>query len=134
MNLRRRIKGSAEFDMTPMIDIVFLLIIFFMVSTTLVKNRGMKVNLPSSKMSDSQSKTVLVVSITKNGFFVGDSKQPLNNAGLERAVRLERKNNPSHQTVVIKSDKSVPVQKLIHAMDVSKKAGMKKISIATSRK
>ena len=117
-----------------MIDIVFLLIIFFMVSTTLVKTRGMKVNLPSSAMSDSQSKKVVVVSITRSGYYLGDNKVALSGGQLEVEMRRERKKHPGDNTVIIKGDKDVSIQKLIHAMDVSKKAGMKKISIATDRK
>ena len=100
-------------EMTPLIDVVFLLIIFFMVSTVFVEfNRQMEINLPTSKSSviDEEPKTLEIkMSKDKQIFLAGKSTNIL---GLERALgKLDFKSKK--QTAVIRADKVLLMGKLL---------------------
>ena len=117
-------------EMTPLIDVVFLLIIFFMVSTVFVEfNRQMEINLPTSKSSviDEEPKTLEIkMSKDKQIFLAGKSTNIL---GLERALgKLDVKNKK--QTAVIRADKMLPYGEVIEVMGLLQKAGILDISVA----
>lgn len=132
MKVTRRHRKKAALNLTPMIDIVFLLIIFFMVSSTLVKTRGMAVKLPRSVSSESEPKNLIVISVTKNrGIFINEDPSSFETlAGDLKKMRLKLNQN----VVIIKGDKDSAYQKMIRVMDLAKLAGMQKISLATTGK
>ena len=120
------------FDLTPMIDIVFLLIIFFMVSSTFIKSRGIKVKLPGASSAQSEKSNQLVVTIKKDGeVYLNDV--PVQIRSLEKKLRQEREKTPEN-TLIIRGDRSVPYEKMIEIMDIAKIAGLEKISLATTRR
>jgi biopolymer transport protein ExbD len=117
-------------DMTPLIDVVFLLIIFFMVSTVFVDfSRHMDINLPTSKSSiiDESPKTLEIeMSKDKKIFLAGKSITFL---GLEQALaKLDVKSKK--QTAVIRADKTLPYGEVIQVMGLLQKAGVPDISVA----
>jgi biopolymer transport protein ExbD len=132
MKFKSRIKKRSGFDITPMIDIVFLLIIFFMVSSTLVKQRGLPVKLPESKSSDAETKNLIIIDIMANGkLYVNGKKVKLSALGKKlKILKLKYKQD----VVIVKGDKNIPYMKLISVMDAVKIAGMEKLSLATSQK
>lgn len=115
--------------MTPMIDVVFLLIIFFMVSTVFVDfSRRMDINLPTSKSSilDESAKTIEIeMSKDKKIFLAGKSTTLL---GLEQA--LANLKGGKKQTAVIRADKILPYGEVIQVMGLLQKAGVPDISVA----
>jgi len=123
-------KKSARFDLTPLIDVVFLLLIFFMLTTTFVnlENR-VKVNLPSGDFAAAESSENIVVSITENNtiYLNGKLIDPLK---LTENVAIELTNGPE-KIVVLEADKNVLHGKVIRVMDLLKKGGAEKIAIAT---
>jgi len=118
--------------MTPMIDIVFLLIIFFMVSSTLVKTRGIKVKVPKSVNADAESQDLIIISIKKNGtIYLNDKRTTIAKLGRElKKATIALKQD----VVIIKGDKSIPYLDMIRVIDAAKMAGVEKISLATARK
>ena len=132
MKFKRRPLRRVLFDMTPMIDIVFLLIIFFMVTSTFIQNRGIKVNLPKSTTSQSETKNFLIVTIGRTGrLFLNQ------NAVTERELGIQLKAKSiemAADTVIIKGDESVPYAKMVRVMDIAKMAGLSRISLSTDRK
>jgi biopolymer transport protein ExbD len=130
MRFRREEEDNFSFDMTPMIDVVFLLIIFFMVSTVFVDfSRKMDINLPTSKSSaiDESTKTLEVeMSKDKKIFLAG---KPLTLLGLETTLaRMEFKNKKP--SAIIRADKSLPYGDVIQVMGLLQKKGIPDISVA----
>jgi len=123
-------KKSARFDLTPLIDVVFLLLIFFMLTTTFVnlENR-VKVNLPSGDFAAAEPSENIVVSITENNtiYLNGKLIDPLK---LTENVAVELEKDPE-KIVVLEADTNVLHGKVIRVMDLLKKGGAEKIAIAT---
>lgn len=130
MKFRHPNKKSASFDLTPLIDIVFQLLIFFMVTTTFVnlENR-LEVNLPSGDFAAAQPSENIIVSITENNIVYLNGKliDPLK---LTENVAVELKKAPN-KTVVLEADTNVLHGKVIRIMDLLKQGGAEKIAIAT---
>lgn len=130
MRFRREEEDSFAFDMTPMIDVVFLLLIFFMVSTVFVDfSKKMDINLPTSKSSalDESTKT-LEVEMTKDKkiFLAG---KPLTLLGLETTLaKMEIKDKKP--SAIIRADKGLPYGDVIQVMGLLQKKGIPDISVA----
>ena len=130
MRFRREEEDNFSFDMTPMIDVVFLLIIFFMVSTVFVDfSRKMDINLPTSKSSaiDESTKTLEVeMSKDKKIFLAG---KPLTLLGLETTLaKMQFKDKKP--SAIIRADKSLPYGDVIQVMGLLQKKGIPDISVA----
>jgi len=123
-------KKSAKFDLTPLIDVVFLLLIFFMLTTTFVnlENR-VKVNLQSGDFASAESSENIIVTITENNtiYFNGKLIDPLK---LTESVAINIKDEPE-KIVVLEADQNVLHGKVIRIMDLIKKGGAERIAIAT---
>ena len=123
-------KKSARFDLTPLIDVVFLLLIFFMLTTTFVNLESrVKVNLPSGDFAAAESSENIIVTITENNtiYLNGKLIDPLK---LTESVAAEIKEEPE-RTVVLEADTNVLHGKVIRVMDLIKKGGAERIAIAT---
>jgi biopolymer transport protein ExbD len=129
MALKSRNKVSAEFNMSSMSDLVFLLLIFFMITSTLVAPNALKLLLPQSN-SQAPSKPQTTVSITADlQFFVLD--QPVNSMEeLENRLRVALANE-TDPTVSLHVDKSVPMEHVVKVMNIAKDNKFKVI-LATS--
>ena len=126
----KREEDNFAMEMTPLIDVVFLLIIFFMVSTVFVDfSRRVDLNLPSSKSSiiDEKPKTLEIeMSKNKKIFLAG---KPVTLLGLEQILRkLDEKGKK--QTAIISADKVLPYGEVIQVMGLLQKAGIPDISVA----
>jgi biopolymer transport protein ExbD len=130
MRFRREEEDNFALDMTPMIDVVFLLIIFFMVSTVFVDfSRKMDINLPTSKSSvlDESTKTLEVEMSKDNKIFLGGKLLTL--LGLETTLaKMELKDKKP--TAIIRADKSLPYGDVIQVMGILQKKGIPDISVA----
>lgn len=130
MQFRREEEDNFALDMTPMIDVVFLLIIFFMVSTVFVDfSRRMDINLPSSKSSviDETVKS-LEIEMTKDKKILMGGKQ-ITLLGLETTLsKMEFKGKK--QSAIIRADKSLPYGDVIQVMGLLQKKGIPDISVA----
>ncbi|MBN1621042.1 MAG: biopolymer transporter ExbD [Endomicrobiales bacterium] len=133
MNFRKRFfHNEPQLDVAPLADIVFLLLIFFMLSSTLVMEPGIKLKLPKAKTSEIQSEDKLMISITKDkDIFVDDKKVMIDN--LESEVRALL-NIRREKYVVIRADKSVDHGLVVEVLDKSKLAGAKNLALAAEKK
>ncbi|MGJ8663365.1 MAG: ExbD/TolR family protein [Marinicella sp.] len=126
---------NRKLNLTPLIDVVFLLLIFFMVSTTFEKQAKLKIELPEASATPSASeKQDLVISISQKGvFFVNNNElinaksQYLQNA-LQKVVNDDR-----DMPVIIRADANVAHKHVVMAMDVLGSMGFQKVSMATTQ-
>ena len=130
MQFRKEGEDNFAMEMTPLIDVVFLLIIFFMVSTVFVDfSRHMDINLPTSKSSviDEEQKTLEIEMSKDRQIFLAGNKTTI--LGLEQSLRkLDVKTK--RQTVIIRADKFLPYGEVIEVMGLLQKAGTPDISVA----
>ena len=115
MNLRSRNKVEATFNMSSLTDIIFLLLIFFMLTSTLVSVNALKLILPSStsKTIDKQS---ISVSIDKNlDYFVNTKKVSI---GEMKSMLQQELRNVEQPTVVLNAEKSVPIENVVEVMNI----------------
>lgn len=138
MNLRPGHKeDSVEVNLTPLIDVVFLLLIFFMVSTTFDRHAKLKVSLPeASTKATQQQNDPLVLSIDAKGNYFLNEHQVVNQqlGTLKQAILkiLSEKNvNIKDVSLVLKADANTPHQSVVRAMDAASQLGLTRLSIAT---
>jgi biopolymer transport protein ExbD len=120
--------------LTPLIDVVFLLLIFFMVSTTFDTTSQLKINLPEASQEQTSippQKLNLLID-AKGNFFI-NSRELANNKSATLKAALERTMAGNKLPIVIQSDADSPVQSLVTAMDVVGQLGLSQVSIATTR-
>jgi biopolymer transport protein ExbD len=126
MSIRTRNKISVAFSMSSMTDIVFLLLIFFMLTSTLVSPNALKLLLPNSS-AKTLSKQTLSVSITEDlNYFVGTQQIELSD--LESV--LTGKITGDDDAIVLHVDRNVPIQHAVNVMDIANKLKVK-IVLAT---
>ena len=130
MALRNRNKVSPDFNMSSMTDIVFLLLIFFMLTSTLVSPNALKLLLPNSKAKTLEKQTVSV-SITKEiDFFINERKVSENN--LEQELKLLL-GNKQEAAIILHTDKTVDIEFVVKVMDIAYR-NKYKIVLATKPK
>ena len=122
----------TTFNPISLTDIIFLLLVFFLLSSTFVLQPGVKVQLPTTTTRDISSEKSVVISLAKNGtIYLNDN--PVNK--LELPAQLRQKllavGNP---IVVLRADKNVSIENLVEVMDISKTAGADRFVIATAPK
>ena len=128
------IEEDTNINLTPLIDVVFLLLIFFMVSTTFDTTSQLKINLPeASQQQTSVPPQKLNLLIDAKGNFFINSRELTNNKSATLKAALERSLAGGQLPIVIQSDADSPVQSLVTAMDVVSQLGLTQVSIATTR-
>ncbi len=130
---RRNHRETSQLDMTPLVDVVFNLLIFFMLSTTFVTTPGIKINLPkaSAKELKVQEKEVRIA-MTKSGkIYVNRKLVTLND--VRKILKQKARINPK-MLVIIEADAQVTHGKVVQIMDIAKNAGLNRLAIATRPK
>jgi biopolymer transport protein ExbD len=125
MNLRKRHKDEGEVHTGPLNDILFILLLFFLIVSTLANPNVIKLSQPKSK-SDTKSKQTVVVSIDANKqFYVGTTKVSL--AELKARLQPFLAKEPDQPAIVINADKSVPVEDVVAVMRIARDLGAKSV-------
>ena len=133
MGFRRRDIEPPRVDLTPMIDVVFLLLIFFMISTTFIEKPGLKVDLPDSSALEvlSEAKEIQVYLGKSGDIYL--QQQPVSLEGLAEQLHSYEA-AAAKMTFLLMADKDALHGKVIQLMDAAKKAGFGKLAIATDKK
>lgn len=124
MNFRGRNKVTPEFNMSSMTDIVFLLLIFFMLASTLVTTNAIDILLPKASGKTENKKSV-AVSIKKNLTYYVDQKL-VGESVLENEL-LAALSKADKPTIVLRAEKSVPVENVVKVMDIANRNKFKVI-------
>ena len=132
MNFSTRTKrrGLTDINLTPLVDIVFILLIFFLITSTFVQSPGIDVNLPkagsSTETAQSQS---IVITVDENGQLIYGG-EVTDIGGLTDTLSKLFKESPGRQ-VVIQADETTHHGAVVEAMDAARQAGFRKLGIAT---
>jgi biopolymer transport protein ExbD len=125
---------EVNINLTPLIDVVFLLLIFFMVSTTFDTTSQLKINLPEASQNDIKKEAMpLNLMIDARGRFFLNSREISSQKSEALKAALEQVLDGANRPIVIQADAETPVQSLVTAMDVVARMGLSRISIATTR-
>lgn len=124
MNIRGRNKVSPEFNMSSMTDIVFLLLIFFMIASTLVSTNAIDILLPKAS-GKTENKKSIAVSIKADLTYYIDQRR-VGESVLENEL-LTLLSSEEKPTIVLRAEKSVPVENVVKVMDIANRNKFKVI-------
>ncbi len=134
MILREK-RNNVEVNLTPLIDVVFLLLIFFMVSTSFTRETQIELELPKANVEplETQIKS-LEISIDKEGRYFVNKKALVNKSidTLKRAISTVIESNPDI-AVILSADANTPYQSVVTAMDATSQLGITNLKMATQR-
>jgi len=132
MKLPRASKIDATINMAPLIDVVFLLLSFFMITSTYIKTSAINVNLPKAATSDAQANREAVITLYKSGTITLNNKT-IDIEQLGKAIK-QLSIKDKQLVVTISGDKGIDYGKLIEIMDIVRLTGVKRLSLATIHK
>jgi biopolymer transport protein ExbD len=129
MQLRSRSKRSVILNVTSLIDVLFLLLIFFMISTTFLSTPAIKLELPKAKHADAVRQNPLVVYVNPDGsVYLND--EPVDMALLAAALKGKLDENED-KAVILKADSRVSHGAVVEVMDIVKGAGARRLVVST---
>ena len=119
---------EAAIDMTPMLDVVFIMLIFFIVTASFVKEAGIDVNRPEAATAVKEDRANILIAISDKGE-IWINKRRIDVRAVQANIERLRAENPQG-SVVIQADKKATTETLIKVMDASRAAGVYDVSIA----
>ncbi len=129
MEFRRRKKVYINLNITPLIDIVFLLLIFFMLSSNFIAQAGIKISLPAVVTGKTYQKEDIIVTITKdNDLYLNEEEITIENLLDKLRVRLEE---TEKKIVIIRADETINLGLAVKIMDIAKQAEVRGLVIST---
>lgn len=129
---RRQSGNVAEINMTPLIDMVFILLIFFIVTSSFVKEAGVDVNRPTAKTAVKKELANIMIAITAEGEINMDGRT-IDRRAVRANVERMHAENPEG-SVIILADEDAKTGILIEVMDQARLAGVSNVSIAAENK
>jgi len=130
MRLRERPRRDYTVDITPLVDVVFLMLIFFMVSTSFKVASSLKLELPASHSHEqvTDAKEVVISINARGQYYVQD--EPVSDSALRKRILNVTKGDPNMR-VVLRADADSQYKRAVHVLDVLRQLGMGKVAIAT---
>jgi len=134
MNLQPGEEDEPEVNLTPLIDVVFLLLIFFMVSTTFEQQSRIQIELPeaTATAAETENETLEIVIDAQGRYFIGERQVVNSEVKTLKSAISKAVDGRESLTVIIRSDASTPYQAVITALDATSQLGLTQISLATS--
>ncbi len=131
MKFRRKKEQVSDVDMSPLIDMVFILLIFFMVSSTFVKDMKLDLERPGASSASRASSKVIRVYIDNTGETYLDG-QPVKTWAIQGKLR-DMMRASTEKSVLVVTDDSIAVEKLIDVVDQCRLSGAKDVAVATKK-
>ncbi|MAV81805.1 MAG: biopolymer transporter ExbD [Flavobacteriales bacterium] len=128
---RKRLPEDSTIDITPMLDIVFIMLIFFIVTTTFIKETGVEVNRPNASTAVADERGNILIAITENNEIYID-KRLIDLRAVRANVERLKAENPEG-SVIIQADKNSKTGLLVETMDQVRLAGVQNVSIAAEK-
>jgi biopolymer transport protein ExbD len=126
---RGRRGGIVGINVTPMVDVMLVLLVIMMVSATYIVSRALKVELPHSASSDEAAQGPLTVTITKEGQTLVNQEPVAGDPGLI-AIFQKAKSAPGEPSIVVTADGGALHKWVVHVIDVAKQQGITKFAIS----
>ena len=123
--------GESAIDISPLIDCVFILLIFFIVTTTFVEETGVEVDKPQAASAEQLEKNSILLAITEAGEVVYDNR-PVTVNGVQPLVARLLQKEAGTIPVIIQADRKSESGLLVRVVDAAKLGGAKKVSVATA--
>ncbi len=130
-NRPRKSPYQIQAPLTSLIDIVFLLLIYFLLTTNFIVEEGIKIKLPDAKASAPQVKQEITVMVDREGSaYISNREIPIDE--LYTHIKKMIGNDPD-RLVIIKADRTAILNKVVKVMDIAKAAGASRLSLATEK-
>jgi len=132
MRPRKQERYQIQMPLASLIDIVFLLLIYFLLTTNFIVEQGIDVNLPDAEASVPQTREEITVYVDKDGMvYIGDQPVEFNNLFDRLKDRIQA--NPK-QLMVVKADGSIDLDRAVQVMDIAQAAGAQSLFLATEKR
>ncbi len=131
IRLARRKSSSPEINMAPLIDMIFILLIFFVVTTSFVRQSGVEVKRPIAQTATLQHKASLLIGVTADGLIYVKGK-PVDIRALRPILEQFLASSPNGSVIIV-ADKNSHTGTVVQVLDQCRLAGIKKVSIAARR-
>jgi len=128
---RRQRRKPAELNMSPLIDMIFILLIFFVVTTSFVREAGVDVQRPIAQTAETKDSTNIVIAITAENLVVVESK-PIDVRSVQSYMERFLMQNPNG-AVVLAADRNSRSGLVIQVLDSCRLAGVKNLSVAAKK-
>ena len=123
MDFRTRNKVTPNFNMSSMTDVVFLLLIFFMIASTLAKNLNtIDVKLPQAKGKSENRENISVSIDSRNRFYIDGELVSRNDV---KEILIAKLSKSSKKVIILRSDNKVPINEIVYVMDIANKNSIK---------
>ena len=133
MNIRRKLRAHVEMETGPLNDILFILLLFFLIAATLANPNVIKLSTPKAK-SDTKAKQTVVVSIQPNkttagvlNYYVGTTLVSGDSAMKQALIPILNKEDSTNRTIVINADKTVPLESVVAVMRIARDLGARSV-------
>ncbi|MFP4169220.1 MAG: ExbD/TolR family protein [Desulfonatronovibrionaceae bacterium] len=131
VHFKKRERYKVQAPLTSLVDIVFLLLIYFLLTTNFMVDEGIKIDLPQAKASAPQAHKELVVYVDSDSrTWIGERQIREQDLYPEVKKSLEKRAN---KRVIVRADRSLILNRAVHVMDVLKAAGAEKLCLATEK-
>lgn len=127
--IQKAAEEEAEINLTPMLDVVFIMLIFFIVTASFIKEAGVEVNRPEASTSDPKENVNILIAITANDEIWMAGRRIDARAVRANVERLHAENPKG--AVVIQADNTSTTQTVVKVLDASREAGVMDVSLAT---
>lgn len=131
LNQRLENEQNSAIDLSPLLDVVFILLIFFIVTTVFVKETGIEVDKPKAVSSQQLQRNVILLAISDRGEVMHDGAN-IGVAGVRSAIGHSLRQQ--QRAVIIQADKKTPAELLINVIDQAKLAGASSVNLATDKR
>ncbi|MFP4362591.1 MAG: ExbD/TolR family protein [Spirochaetia bacterium] len=132
MHFKRNLSTNSKPDLIPMIDVVFQLVVFFMVSSTFIVTPGISLVLPQSSTAEPVAMTRLVVTVVnENEVYLNQEAYTLSELG-ESLRALSQDERQGIQTVVLEGDRTVSYELLVETLDILRRSGFEGVNLRTT--
>ncbi len=132
MRFRRRLKANATPDLIPMIDVVFQLVIFFMVSSTFVMTPAISLDLPESGAAEQVAMTQLVITVAGDDeVYLNDERYDMQQLNEELAAIAAAEEGEQQRRIVVEGDRNVRYDAMVGVLDALRRNGFRGASLRT---
>lgn len=133
MNLKPERREEIDLNLTPLIDVVFLLLIFFMVSTTFEQTSRLKIELPeaTAKAVKQEDNKIVIGIDVKGRFYINDRQLVNTQLKTLKIALLKTAGDNKDIPIVLRADAKTPHQSVVTAMDAAAQVGLTRLSIST---